>query len=114
MVTPGGPTGDASTRDEVPLEVIAHLRERAPLLAADVQAFVRVIAADGTLVYESWPERAAVLSKIDVLKADTREAELVTGERELEVQARAIGDYQRDIAGHKRQIGVGGIDEFQE
>jgi len=81
---------NASTRDEVPLEVIAHLRERAPLLSADVQAFVRVIAPDGTLVYESWPEREEVLSMIDVLKADTKEAKLVTGEDDLETQARAI------------------------
>jgi sugar/nucleoside kinase (ribokinase family) len=83
---------NASTRGEVPLDVIAYLRKKAPLLAADVQAFVRVIATDGTLVYESWPERDEVLSMMDVLKADSKEAELLTGECGLEAQARGIAD----------------------
>jgi sugar/nucleoside kinase (ribokinase family) len=81
---------NASTRGEVPLDVIAYLRNKAPLLAADVQAFVRVIATDGTLVCESWPERDEVLSMMDVLKADSKEAELLTGERSSSPTGRAF------------------------
>jgi sugar/nucleoside kinase (ribokinase family) len=81
---------NASTRDEVPPGVIAALRKRAPLLAADAQAFVRVISDDGTLVNESWPEKSEVLAMMDILKADVKEGELLTGETEPEAQAKAI------------------------
>lgn len=81
---------NASTRDEVPPKVVSALRRRAPLLAADAQAFVRVISANGTLVYESWPDKQSVLPMLDILKADVKEGELLTGETDLEAQARAI------------------------
>ncbi len=81
---------NASTRGEVGLEVIRELRTKDALLAADAQGFVRVIAPDGTLVYEEWPEKQQVLSHMDILKADAVEAEMLTGQGDLRAAAQAI------------------------
>lgn len=81
---------NASTRGEVGLEVIRELRTKDALLAADAQGFVRVIAPDGTLVYEEWPEKQQVLSHIDILKADAVEAETLTGQGDPRAAAQAI------------------------
>ena len=79
----------ASMRGEVGLEVIEELAKKDALLAADVQGFVRV-AHDGRLVYEAWPEQQAVLAFVDVLKTDAVEAEMLTGETDIRVAARAL------------------------
>jgi sugar/nucleoside kinase (ribokinase family) len=81
---------NASTRGEVSLEVVRELRTKDALLAADAQGFVRVIAPDGTLVYEEWPEKQQVLSHMDILKADAVEAEMLTGQGDLRAAAQAI------------------------
>jgi hypothetical protein len=62
----------ASVRGEVPLPVLQMLRERAELLALDVQGYVRVVTGAGRLAYEAWPEQAAVLALVDVLKTRRR------------------------------------------
>jgi sugar/nucleoside kinase (ribokinase family) len=73
---------NGSFRGEIPLEVIAELRRKPALLAADLQAFLREMGPDGVLRVTPWPERDAVLSQLDVLKADAVEAEALTGERD--------------------------------
>lgn len=84
---------NASVRNEVPVEVIKGLRNRNGLLVADVQGFVRVIAPDGRLVYEEWPEKRKVLALLDVLKTDAVEAEFLTGETNIKISARVLADY---------------------
>ena len=72
----------ASFRGEVPLPVIEALAAGGGRLAVDVQGFVRVVH-DGTLVKEPWSERDAVLSCVDILKADAVEAEMLTGQSDI-------------------------------
>jgi sugar/nucleoside kinase (ribokinase family) len=79
----------ASMRGEVGLAVVEELARKQALIAADVQGFVRV-ARDGRLVYEAWPEKRAVLAHVDVLKTDAVEAEMLTGEADARVAARAL------------------------
>ncbi len=84
---------NASIRGEVGLDVIRELRKKDTLLAADVQGFVRVVAPDGTLVYEDWPEMRQVLSHLDILKTDAVEAEFLTGTADMRVAARTIAGW---------------------
>ena len=72
----------ASFRGEVPFEVIRALTAQGARIAVDVQGFVRV-ASEGTLVYQAWPERDAVLLHVDILKTDAVEAEMLTGENDI-------------------------------
>jgi sugar/nucleoside kinase (ribokinase family) len=82
----------ASVRGEVSLEVIEELRKKETLISADVQGFIR-IARDGILVFEEWAEKEKVLSKVDVLKTDAVEAELLTGQTDIRVAAKMIADF---------------------
>jgi len=83
---------NASTRGEVPFDVIEVLRNKDTLIAADIQGFVRIIADDGTLIYDSWEGRDQILPLVDVLKSDAIEAEILTGETDIRIQARKIAD----------------------
>ena len=49
-----------------------------------------LVARDGLLVYEAWPEMRAVLAHVDVLKTDAVEAEMLTGTADARVAARAL------------------------
>ena len=69
----------ASMRGEVPLEVIRTLKERGGQISLDVQGYVRV-NHNGTLVYDQWPGKEQILALVDILKADSVEAERLTGE----------------------------------
>ncbi len=81
---------NASFRGEVGWDVIAELRAKNALLAADAQGFVRVVEPDGALRPAEWPEREQVLGALDILKADGVEAALLTGDSDLETAARKI------------------------
>ena len=72
----------ASFRGEVPFPVIEALASSGARLAVDVQGFVRV-DRDGTLVKEPWTEKDAVLSRVDILKTDAVEAEMLTGQADI-------------------------------
>jgi sugar/nucleoside kinase (ribokinase family) len=80
----------ASIRGEVPLDVIRELREKNTTISLDAQGFVRVATTDGSLQHRDWPEKLAVLSLVDVLKADAVEARFLTGEPDLEDAARSL------------------------
>ncbi len=80
----------ASFRGEVGLEVMKGLRQKDALLAADVQGFVRILAPDGRLASDGWPEKQSVLAYVDILKTDAVEAELLTGLSNIKDAARAI------------------------
>lgn len=81
----------ASMREEIPLKIIKELAQKDSVLAADVQSFLRV-NDNGRLVAKPWSEKEEVLSCIDVLKTDAVEAELLTGERDIEEAAILIRD----------------------
>jgi len=82
----------ASVRGEVMPEVIEELRKKETILAVDAQGFIRV-NHEGRLVFKDWPEKAKVLTMVDVLKADAVEAELLTGKSDLRAAARIIADF---------------------
>ena len=79
----------ASMRREVGLDVIEELGKKDALLAADIQSFIRV-EREGVVVPAPWPEKEQVLAHLDVLKTDAVEAELLTGETNIEDAARMI------------------------
>jgi sugar/nucleoside kinase (ribokinase family) len=82
----------ASIRDEVPHEVIEALAQKQARISLDVQGFLRVNRG-GELAYEDWPEAAQVLELVDVLKADSVEAEFLTGTSDLQEAARALSEF---------------------
>lgn len=69
----------ASMRGEVPIEIIQTLKQRGSEISLDVQGYVRV-NQNGTLVYDQWPGKEQILALIDILKADSVEAQRLTGE----------------------------------
>jgi sugar/nucleoside kinase (ribokinase family) len=81
----------ASLRGEVPLKTIEAIAAKGVRIAADVQGFVRV-ARGGVLVYEGWPEKEAVLVRVEVLKTDAVEAEMLTGEANIHAAARKLAE----------------------
>jgi len=81
----------ASMREEVSLEVIKELAKKKTILAADVQSFIR-INDNGKLVPKEWPERDSVLARLDILKTDAVEAELLFGKCDLYTAAKKIHD----------------------
>jgi sugar/nucleoside kinase (ribokinase family) len=81
----------ASFRGEVPLDTMETIAAKGARIAADVQGFVRV-ARGGILVYEDWPEKAAVLALVEVLKTDAVEAEMLTGEVDIHAAARKLAE----------------------
>jgi sugar/nucleoside kinase (ribokinase family) len=81
---------NGSARGEASLEVMQSLRKKDGLLCADVQGFVRVVGANGQLRYEQWPEQAAILGLVDILKTDAVEAEFLTGESDIHRAAKAL------------------------
>ena len=76
---------------EVDLPLIELLAKRGPV-ALDVQGFVRVRDGDD-LVFRYWPEMERGLSLVTYLKVDRAEAELLTGQTDLQAAARKLADY---------------------
>ena len=81
----------SSLRGEVGKDVICALKAKGILVAADMQGFVRVLR-DRKLIYEPWPEMAATLAHVDVVKSDAVEAEFLTGERDIFKAAKFFAD----------------------
>ncbi|TET08006.1 MAG: hypothetical protein E3J83_04445, partial [Candidatus Atribacteria bacterium] len=81
----------ASMRDEVSLEVIVELTKKKTILAADVQSFIR-LNDNGKLVPKEWLERDSVLARLDILKTDAVEAELLFGKCDLHTAAKKMHD----------------------
>jgi sugar/nucleoside kinase (ribokinase family) len=76
---------------EVDLPLLRSLAARGPV-GMDVQGFVRVREGD-QLVFKHWPDMREGLSRVTYLKVDKAEAELLTGESDLERAARALAAY---------------------
>lgn len=81
---------NGSMRGEIGIDLVRALRAKAGVLAADVQAFARTVGPDGTLRYKPWPEQQDFLPQFDILKTDSVEAEMLTGERDIRAAARAL------------------------
>jgi len=81
----------ASFRGEAPLDLLKAIKSKNALLGVDIQGFVRIVDPQGELRYEGqWPERAAVLALVDILKTDAVEAEALTGKSDIHAAARAL------------------------
>jgi sugar/nucleoside kinase (ribokinase family) len=76
---------------EVGLPLLESLAQRGPV-AIDIQGFVRV-RDEGALVFRSWPEMEEGLSHVTYLKVDRAEAELLTGQTDLQAAARRLAAY---------------------
>ena len=76
---------------EVDLPLLEMLAQRGPV-ALDVQGFVRVRDGD-ELVFRPWAEMERGLSLVTYLKVDRAEAELLTGETDLQAAARRLAGY---------------------
>jgi sugar/nucleoside kinase (ribokinase family) len=107
---------NSSIRGEVDLAVIRELRTKHALLAADVQGFIRIIGAEGVLMYDGWPERHEVLSHIDILKTDAVEAEKLTGETDMKGAAQILAGYgpQEIVLTHGQGVLVLAGGQFHE
>jgi len=105
----------ASVRGEVPLAVIETLRKKDALIAVDLQGFIRVVQ-DGRLVFQDWPEKEEILSKVDTVKTDAVEAEFLTGQKDMRVAARQIADLgpKEVVLTHRDGVLVYEGDRFHE
>lgn len=59
------------------------------MAALDVQCILRVVR-NGRMAFEDWPEKREFLKKIHFLKTDALEAEIMTGQSDLETAARIL------------------------
>ena len=82
----------ASVRGEVSLEVIEELRKKKTFIGIDLQGFIRVVQ-NGRFVFQAWPEKEKILAKVDVMKADAVEAELLTGQSDIRAAAKLIAGF---------------------
>lgn len=89
-ITAGAFVIGPSIRGEVPLAVIDEIKRRNSFISLDVQGYVRVVRADGVLADAPWPEKEAVLSRVDVVKTDAVEAEFLTGETDIRRAAESL------------------------
>jgi sugar/nucleoside kinase (ribokinase family) len=76
---------------EVDLPLLKQLAARGPV-GLDVQGFVRV-RDDGNLVFRHWPDMQQGLAHVTYLKVDRAEAELLTGQTDLQMAARQLATY---------------------
>lgn len=73
--------------------LIKALGERNARLAVDVQCLLRRVEADGSMVFHDWPDKKTHLRYIDFLKADTVEAEIMTGESDRSKAAKKLHEW---------------------
>lgn len=76
---------------EIDLPILQSLAQRGPV-AIDVQGFVRV-RNNSELVFRQWADMAEGLPHVTYLKVDRAEAELLTGQTDLQVAARQLAEY---------------------
>jgi sugar/nucleoside kinase (ribokinase family) len=82
----------ASVRGEVPVQVVEALAAKGALIALDAQGFIRIVR-DGTLTFDDWPGKEAVLQHVTVFKTDAVEAELLTGESDRRAAAKRLAAF---------------------
>jgi sugar/nucleoside kinase (ribokinase family) len=105
----------ASVRGEVGPEILEALARKGAWIAADVQGFIRV-ARDSQLVDAAWPDKERVLARVNVLKTDAVEAEILTGEADPRTAARLLAEMgpQEIVLTHRDGVLVLCQDGFHE
>lgn len=76
---------------EVDLPLLKSVARSGPV-ALDIQGFVRV-RDSGNLVFRPWPDMEEGLAQVTYLKVDRAEAELLTGQSDLQEAARQLAEY---------------------
>jgi len=76
---------------EVDLPLLKQWAARGPV-GLDAQGFVRV-RDNGNLVFRPWPDMQEGLAHVTYLKVDRAEAELLTGQTDLQMAARQLATY---------------------
>ncbi len=79
------------TREEMPTEFLAAVSKRAECVSLDVQGFVRRVERQKVRLVD-WPDKKKGLAGVDVLKANLREAQILSGEDDPERAARTLAD----------------------
>jgi sugar/nucleoside kinase (ribokinase family) len=77
---------------EVSPELLALIVSRYAWVSLDLQGVLRV-RENGKLVFRDWPEKQRLLRGIRTIKADTVEAEVITGEADRRKAARQIAEW---------------------
>ena len=75
---------------EFPPALLQILRKRAAFLAADAQGFLRVAETDGRMIHRDFADKRTVLPLLDLFKVDSKEALLLTTEKDPVRAARAV------------------------
>lgn len=83
-----------SLHGEIGLDVLEELRKKDTIIACDVQGYVRA-DVNGNVEYVDWDtaEKREVLARVDILKTDAVEAELITGEADKKKAAAMLFSY---------------------
>ena len=79
-------------RGEIEMDAIQALRGQSGLLVADAQGFVRVLEGQD-LTYRPWDAMPEVLRLLDIFKTDIKEAEFLTGSKDIHEAAQALAAY---------------------
>jgi sugar/nucleoside kinase (ribokinase family) len=79
------------TKRDIPLEVIKYLSRKA-ILSLDIQGFVRDIR-ENKVEESSWEKREEGLPYIDILKANEKEAEILTGITDINKAAKKLANF---------------------
>jgi Sugar kinases, ribokinase family len=71
-------------------DLIRQISQREGKTAVDVQCLLRRAETDGSMLFRDWPDKKTHLVYIDFLKADAKEAEILTGERDRREAAKIL------------------------
>lgn len=77
---------------EVSLELVNYITRRFPKVSLDLQGFLR-IKEGNELKFLDWPEKINGLRQIHTVKADSAEAEVITGEKDIAKAAQVIASW---------------------
>lgn len=83
------------TREEMPPEFLAAVSKRAECVSLDVQGFVRSVERERVQLVD-WAGKHEGLVHVDVLKANLREAQILSGEQDPERAAWTLADLGPD------------------
>jgi sugar/nucleoside kinase (ribokinase family) len=77
------------TNQDIPVLLLAQLPATARFVSLDVQGMLRP-AHVGPVIEQDWPEKRAGLAFVDILKADEKEALILSGEKTVDRSASAL------------------------
>ena len=80
------------TSAEMSIGFLKAVSERGDCVSLDVQGFLRKVE-QGKVRLVDWPDKREGLAQVDVLKADYREARILSGEEDPERAVRALADF---------------------